>query len=192
MNTLKKPFKYFLVLVYAYSFLYTSVFTSLDQGEDPKVSDVIIVAEGSIERSYTAADLLFEGFSSQYKIIESPMTEESLQVYQDLGVRSDELIWEDQATSTWTNATQTIDILEEKEFDSAIVVTTDYHVKRTKLAFERASSGKDFDFTYVSSYQIVEGKPIKYMDHEYGETMGRSETIKYFAYLLGLYHWIDL
>lgn len=192
MNTLNKPFKYFLALIYVYSLLYTSVFTSLDQGEDPRVSDVIIVAEGSIERSYTAADLLFEGYSSQYKVLESPMTEESLQVYQDLGVHSDELIWEEAASSTWTNATHTIDIMEERDFDSAIVVTTDYHVKRTRLAFERASSGKDLDFTYVSSYQIIEGRPIKYLDHEYGEVMGRSETIKYFAYLLGLYHWIDL
>ena len=69
-----KAFVLFLVFIYVYALFYTTVFTSLDQGEEAEVSDVIIVAEGSIERSYTAIDLLFEDYSTEYKIIESPMT----------------------------------------------------------------------------------------------------------------------
>lgn len=42
------------------------------------------------------------------------------------------------------------------------------------------------------NFPIVDGEPIRYLDHEYGEVMGRSETVKYLAYLFGLYHWIDL
>lgn len=192
MKTLSRPFKWFLALVYVYSLSYAVVFSSLDQGEEAQVSDVIIVAEGAVERPATAAELLFAGYSTENKIIESPITEKSLEVYRDLGVRRDELIFEKEASSTWTNATQTIAIMEERGFDSAIVVTTDYHVRRTKLSFERASSNKEMDFTYVSSYQIVEEEPIKYWDHDYGRMLGRQETTKYFAYLVGLYHWIDL
>lgn len=187
-----KAFVLFLVFIYVYALFYTTVFTSLDQGEEAEVSDVIIVAEGSIERSYTAIDLLFEDYSTEYKIIESPMTSVSLQAYQEAGVHRDELVFEREATSTWTNATHTIEIMEEAGWDSALVVTTDYHMRRVKLAFERAARGRDLDFTYVSSYQIVDGEPIRYLEHEYGEVMGRSETVKYQAYLFGLYHWIDL
>lgn len=192
MTTPSKLFIGFLVFIYAFALFYTATFTSLDQGEDPQAAEVIIVAEGSIERTYTAIDLLFEGYSSEYKIIESPITPVSLEAYQQAGVHRDELVFEKEASSTWTNATHTIEIMEEAGWDSALVVTTDYHMKRTKLAFERAARGTDLDFTYVSAYQIVDGEPIRYLDHEYGQVMGRSETVKYLAYLFGLYHWIDL
>jgi len=59
------------------------------------------------------------------------------------------LILEEEATSTWTNATNMIEIMEENNWDSAIVVTTDYHTRRIHLSFERASREKDMDFTYV-------------------------------------------
>lgn len=82
--------------------------------------------------------------------------------------------------------------MEVNNWDSAIVVTTDYHTRRTQLAFERASRETDMDFTYVSSYQRVNGQPISYLDYSAGRWSGLSETFKYFGYVLGLYHIIDM
>jgi len=56
------------------------------------------------------------------------------------------LILEEDVISTWTNATNTIEIMVENNWNSAIVVTTDYHTRRTCLSFERASRGKKYGF----------------------------------------------
>lgn len=164
---------------------------SLDQGEAAEPSDVIIVAGGSPNRTYKAADLFLEGYADQ--IMESPITENILQTYHYLGVPKENLVLAEQAaTSTWTNATYTIEIMEEEGWDSAIIVTTDYHIKRTRLSFERAARGKDLNFTYVSSYPERDGEPLGYRDYQAGRHSGRREIFKYFGYLLGFYHLIDL
>jgi len=171
--------------------LFLNVFLGLDQGEAPEQLDVIIVAEGSSDRSYRGAELLSEGYSSSKQLIVSPATAINLSYYFNAGAERDQLILEE-ATSTWTNATNTIEIMEENNWESAIVVTTDYHTRRTQLAFERTSRGKDMVFTYVSSYHEVNGEPISYLDHSAGRRSGLFETFKYFGYVLGLYHIIDM
>lgn len=171
--------------------LFLSIFVSLDQGQTPQPADVIIVAGGSPNRSYKAADLFLEGYSNQ--IMESPITESILETYLYLGVPKENLVLaEQEATSTWTNATHTIEIMEEEGWDSALIVTTDYHIKRTRLSFERAARGKNLDFTYVSSYPEREGKLLSYKDYQAGRRSGRREVFKYLGYLAGLYHFIDL
>lgn len=173
--------------------LFFSIFISLDQGEEPQTSDVIIVAGGSPNRTYKAADLLFEGWSTQDTVMESPITERIFQTYRYLGVPEESIsLLEQEATSTWTNAVYSVDIMEEEGWTSAIVVTTDYHIKRTHLSYERAARGKDLDFTYVSSYPERDGESLEYMDYGAGRHSGRREVFKYWGYMIGLYHWIDL
>lgn len=171
--------------------LFLSIFVGLDQGQTPQPADVIIVAGGSPNRSYKAADLFLEGYADQ--IMESPITESILETYLYLGVPRENLVLDEQeATSTWTNATYTIEIMEEEGWDSALIVTTDYHIKRTRLSYERAARGKDLDFTYVSSYPERDGDSLEYMDYGAGRHSGRREVFKYWGYMIGLYHWIDL
>lgn len=113
--------------------------------------------------------------------------------YLDAVAESEQLILEENSTSTWANATHSIDIMEEYNWDSALVVTTDYHTRTTRLSFERAALGKDLDFTYVSTYyEEDDGEPMRYLEHEPGWKTGIRETAKYFGYLFGLYHFIDL
>lgn len=169
-----------------------NVFTSLDHGAKTESSDVIIVAEGSVpERAYRGVELLLKGYSASDKLIVSPATKTNLPFYLSAGADRKQLILEEEATSTWTNATNTIDIMEENGWDSAIVVTTDYHTRRTRLSFERASKGKDMEFTYVSAYQEVNGQPTRYLEHEAGRKSGLREAVKYFGYLFGLYYVFD-
>ena len=83
--------------------------------------------------------------------------------------------------------------MEENNWNSALVVTTDYHTRKTHLSFERAALGEDMDFTYVSTYyEEDDGEPMTYLGHKPGWVTGIRETAKYFGYLFGLYHVIDL
>lgn len=189
MRVLKGAFVFLLFFLV----LFFSIFISLDQGEEPQVSDVIIVAGGSPNRTYKAADLLLEGWSSQDTVMESPITERIFQTYLYLGVPEESIsLLEQEATSTWTNAVYSVEIMEEEGWHSAIVVTTDYHIKRTRLSYERAARGKDLDFTYVSSYPERDGESLEYMDYQAGWHSGRREVFKYWGYMIGFYHWIDL
>lgn len=123
----------------------------------------------------------------------SSATEHIVPYYLNDGAESDQLMLEEYSTSTWTNATHSVDIMEENNWDSALVVTTDYHTRRTRLSFERATLGKDMDFAYVSTYYKEDDEePMTYLEHKPGWMTGIRETAKCFGYLFGLYHVIDL
>jgi len=172
------------------------LYYNLDVGEQPQEADVIVVPEGSRDRSYKASQLLNEGYSRSDQIIASPATDpqgfDARPAYYSRDVSDEQLINEDQATSTWTNATNSIDIMQDNNWDSAIVVTSDYHTRRTRLAFERASEGLGIDFTYVSSYRNNNGEKVTYHDNSNGQYQARQEVIKYIGYFLGMYKWFDV
>lgn len=181
-----------LAFILLCSTLLFNIFIGLDQGEAPEQSDVIIVAEGSSDRAYRGVELLLEGYSDSDKVIVSPASPSNLPHYFAAGAERDQLLLEEEATSTWTNATHTIEMMEENNWDSALVVTSDFHTRRTRLSFERAAAEKDMDFTYVSSYKKVNGQPASYLDSEAGRRSGVRETLKMLGYIFGLYHVIDL
>ncbi|MFB9989356.1 ElyC/SanA/YdcF family protein [Bacillus benzoevorans] len=53
------------------------------------------------------------------------------------------------ATSTYKNALYSKGIILEHGIKSALVVTSNYHMRRTRLAFERVFHDTDVSFTYV-------------------------------------------
>ncbi|AEA01787.1 YdcF family protein [Aerococcus sp. CDC-944-U94] len=169
------------------------IYKHLDQGQAPQVSDLIIVAEGpAVERAEKAVQLLKAAYSRAEKNIVSPrytdVGEDLFAGYQQLGAERENLIEENQATSTWTNATTSLDLMDDLGYHSAIVVTSDYHMRRTRLAFQRANRDYGFQLTYVSAY--YQGQP--YPKHPYTQKMALQELYKYIGYCLHLYHWIDL
>src|SRR5699024_10089243 len=121
-------------------------------------------------------------------------TYDNAEWYLDAGATNEQLIFEYDSTSTWTNAVNTLAIMVEKGYDSALIVTTDYHIRRSKLSFERVNKQENYqlDLTYVAS-TIKSDSEIK-IDQSLMEKTRNSlnETIKYFGYLLKLYHCIDI
>lgn len=141
------------------------LFFNLDVGEEAKISDVIIIAEGvSEERSVKAAELLDDGYSKSDMLIVSPLYTPDFMfdmsyAYRDAGVDvPNQVIPENTATSTWTNAVNTLEIMEENNWDSAIVIPSDYHMRRTKLSFERVNQAYNYDLTFVSAQPIMMGR----------------------------------
>jgi len=100
--------------------------------EEPIESDIIVVPEGASERAGEAVDLLEAGYSRSGKVIVSPLTQSNFDFYVGAGAPNDALINEGNATSTYTNARNTLKMMQEMGYDSAIITSSDYHMLRTK------------------------------------------------------------
>lgn len=196
-------FRYFVKGIFVVIILFIIhgiwLYFHLDVGEEAVVSDVIIVAEGtSEERSEKAAQLLHDGYSKSDKLIVSPLYTPDYMfdmsyAYRDEGVDvPNQVIAENDATSTWTNAINTLKIMEDNSWDSAIVVTSDYHTRRTQLSFERVNEQYNYDLTFVSAYIMEDGNKIHYNDHPVNQQYAILEVPKYYGYLLGMYNWLDV
>lgn len=194
MQMLKRLLKYIFVMLLLAGEWSAYVYYHLDIGQAPQEADVIIIAGGQTYRETKAKELLDAGYSRSQKIIISPISESAQMIrppYHGVLVNAGDIISEREATSTWTNATKSIEVMERYGFKSAIVVTSDFHTRRTRMAFERAGRGKDLTFTYVSAYPKVDGQEVGYLDYGPNATWVRSEMVKYWGYLLGLYYVYD-
>src|SRR5699024_11752935 len=119
--------------------------------DEPVPADVIIMlAGGDAGRMEKAADLYHEGYADY--VIVSPIMEtyepQSRRFALELGISEDSLIEEYNAASTYTNATITLDMMEDYNFVSAIIVTSDYYLKRSRMIFESMNYGI-YNMTYV-------------------------------------------
>lgn len=157
--------------------------------EEPKVSDIIVVPEGASERAGEAVDLLEAGYSRSGKIIVSPLNQSNLDFYVGAGAPSDALINEANATSTYTNARNTLKMMQEMGYDSAIITSSDYHMLRTKMIYERQNRHYGFDLTYVATYHDVGGEEVTWW--QANREAGFKEIKKFWGYMFFLYHWVD-
>ncbi|EDP68066.1 hypothetical protein CAT7_00865 [Carnobacterium sp. AT7] len=181
----------FMCLVIGVS--YPIIINNLIIDEGPVQSDVIIVPEGQeYVRAYRAAELLHEGFSTSGQIIVSPIDKATVQGYKEFWVSQEQIIPETKATSTYENAVITLRMMEEHGFDSAIIVSSDYHMRRTKLIYERINSDYDFELTYVAAYQLVDGEFVPCEAGEDLQYVANRGFWNYWGYLLGLYHFFNL
>lgn len=170
---------------------YPLIINNLIVDEDPIPSDVIIVPEGdSVVRSLRAFELLRDGFSESGKIMVSPLNEYNVYDYLKFGLAREQIIPETEATSTYENAVFTLSIMEDNGFDSAIIVSSDFHMLRTKLIYERLNKEYDFELTYVAAFQMIDGEPTPWYD--LNVDIGNQEFWKIWGYLLGMYHFFDL
>lgn len=171
------------------------MYFNLDVGTKPQEADVIIVPEGQILRGMKAVKLLNQDYARSHKIIVSPLNRASgtlKQTYHDIGAGADSIVAEPSATSTWTNATHTIKMMQEAGWESALVVTSDFHTRRTKLAFERAARGTGLEFTFVSAYAEHDGQEVKYYQDDENIKLSIQEIFKLMGYYLYMYQWIDI
>ena len=160
--------------------------------EEPVVSDIIIVPEGSNERASEAVTLLNKGYSSSGKIIVSPLTQSNSAYYVAAGAPAGSLLNDANATSTYTNARNTLQMMTDLGYDSAIITSSDYHMLRTKMIYERQNRHYGFDLTYVASYREIDGKNVQWNEGpSYLKAGGFREIKKFWGYVSFLYHWVD-
>lgn len=158
--------------------------------DTPKPADVIIMLGGDGGRLEKTAELYHSGFadyviiSPEIESIRSQSTEYAI----ELGIPQSAIIEEQKATSTYTNATETLKLMDKHDFDSALVVTSDYHLKRSKMIYDRVNDGQ-YELTYISSFS-PNGE--KWNERPGAKRIWFTEFYKLWAYRFGLYNLIDV
>jgi len=118
----------------------------------PEKVDVLIALGGGSERERYAAELYRLGFAPG--IIMSGCGKAARHMAKEairLGVKEQDIIIEEKSRSTYENALYSRDILSAQNFKSAIVVTSPYHMRRTKLVFERVFKNTGVKLLYCST-----------------------------------------
>jgi len=130
----------FLLLVsngfWQYNSLLESMWDFLVVDEQPELADVIIVLGGGKERIGEGVRFYRQGYAP--KIILSGdashwMENQAL----SSGVPATDIIPERKSRTTFENAIYSVQIMEDQDFRSAIVVTSAYHTRRSRIIFSR-------------------------------------------------------
>lgn len=147
-----------LVLFVCLLLLITGFFSAgrfLALSDPPKQSDVIIVLSGGQGRVEKAAELYKAGYAP-YVILSNAKEATSksgdmVQTALALGIPQDVIYTENAADSTYQNAEYTLPIMKEYSFKSAIVVSSDFHMRRVKFLFGRVYKKSEIELTYEGS-----------------------------------------
>lgn len=119
--------------------------------EKPVTSDVIIMLSGGeIERLEKSVELYKMGYAP-FIIISNGKEDNLYQAAQDMGIPSNSLLLEKDANSTKENALFTKSLMKKHQFKSAIVVSSNYHMRRVKNNFTQVFADTDIRrLTYCS------------------------------------------
>ena len=180
-----------IIIVAILTFLFLNAGNFLVTYDKPKNADVIVVLSGDKgTRAQYAVTLYKQGYANKIilsgGIVYNKTTMAQLMAEQavELGVPSKNIILEDKADSTFDNAIFTRDILLKNDFRSAIIVTSDYHTRRSKMIFNNVFKGSNIKLTYCASVG-------EYFDKEKWWVSNKSamivinEYIKFIGYALG-------
>lgn len=152
-------------------------------------SDVIVVLGGGDQgRVEKAAELYQAGYADT--VILTPVgvrynAEELKTIGRHYGIDEEDIMIEEDSSSTHTNAEESIKLMEEEGFDSALVVTNDYHIKRTRLAFDRLNDGS-MTFNYINAMNLSNER---WYERENSGTIWLDEFVKTWGYRFGMYNW---
>lgn len=122
----------------------------------PKQADVIIVLSGGQGRIEKGMELYKAGYAPY--ILLSNATESTsragdmVQTALHLGIPGHVILVENAAESTYQNAEFTLPIMKKHRFQSAIVVSSEFHMRRVKLLFDRVYHKSKLELTYVGSF----------------------------------------
>jgi uncharacterized SAM-binding protein YcdF (DUF218 family) len=161
----------------------TKLYNALIISEQPRASDAIIVLSGSSERDIYAADLYNLGFSRIIIMSGCGQTAEVMAARAiKKGVKSEDIIKEQKAVSTYENAVLTREVMLQNGFQSAIVVSSPFHMRRSRLVFERVYKNTGISLTYCAV------PPTLSSDTQQAPAVFRRSVIVEYAKLI--YYWV--
>lgn len=112
-------------------------------------SDLIILNSGDAQRMKKVAELYHAGYADKVLLTNALSPDSTIEYAKSYGISRDDILTENAATSTFESAVYTKEILLDHEYESAIVVTSDFHMRRTRLAYERVYRDTNVDLIYV-------------------------------------------
>ena len=180
-----------IIIVAILTFLFLNAGNFLVTYDKPKNDDVIVVLSGDKgTRTQYAVTLYKQGYANKIilsgGIVYNKTTMAQLMAEQavELGVPSENIILEDKADSTFDNAIFTRDILLKNDFRSAIIVTSDYHTRRSKMIFNNVFKGSNIKLTYCASAGEYFNKDKWWVSNK-SAMIVINEYIKFIGYALG-------
>ncbi len=137
----------------------------LDQA--PIRSDVIIVLGGGpVHRVQTAAQLCQRGYAPKLLFTGgSPCGDQESQAQtmarqaEPMGIARAAMLLEDRSLSTLENAQRTLPVLLEHNMTTALIVSSDYHMRRVAMLFNRVYRGHGIHLTYVAASDPAFSRP---------------------------------
>ena len=118
--------------------------------EKPVKSDVIIVLSGDNDRLEKGIELYKKGYAA-HLILSNGQENNFYHQAKESGIPEDSIILENHATSTTENAKFTKRLMMNYHFQSAIVVSSNYHMKRAEKNFNKEFKDTQIQLTYCSS-----------------------------------------
>ena len=151
--------------------------------DEPKKVDVIVVLSGEAGRLEQGLKLYELGYAENIILSNSSAFNISKNLL--LNIPKNHLFLEDKAMSTYDNAVFTKEIMDRQLFDTAIVVSTDYHMRRVKWNFERVFKKYDHKLIYIGSQTGY--KPTIWWSQSHSVKMTIAEYIKMFGNVFGIH-----
>ncbi|MHA6533604.1 YdcF family protein [Paenibacillus sp. BAC0078] len=123
--------------------------------QSPQQADVIIVLSGGAGRVEKGVELYKEGYAPYILLSNAKestsATGDMLQTALALGIPKDAILTENAALSTYQNAELTLPIMKQHGFTSAIVVSSEFHMRRVKLLFDHVYKKSGIELTYIGA-----------------------------------------
>lgn len=128
-------------------------FLSLSQ--KPQQADVIIVLSGGGGRVEKGAELYVQKYAPYLLLSNASETGNYPRDMQEtalsLNIPQNAILTETQALSTIQNAELTLTIMKQQGFTSAIVVSSDFHMRRVKVLFDKEYKNSGIKLTYIGA-----------------------------------------
>lgn len=175
-------------------FIFISIFlvivvidsANLNRSTSLETSDLLVLLGGGDGGRVQLAVELYEADYADKVFITSVASSEL--DYNDLnieyfGIPTSAIIYKGDAKSTYEDAESTFELMKDENFTSAIIVTSDYHMKRARTIFERLNQE---DYTLYFSGAPDESGAWWYETEDWYK-LWWSEFVKYWGYELRMY-----
>ncbi len=159
----------------------------------PSSTDAIIVLGGEVlgERTRKGAELYHKGIAPNMIISDGTdlswrlkTGEEMMALAKHLGIPDESIHWENRSRSTYENALYSKEVMEEKGWRSAVVVTTEWHSRRASFIFEKVFQGTEIELHYDTAMDPIHGS----LDRWWEDSEKQQTVLTEWARLL--YYWV--
>jgi uncharacterized SAM-binding protein YcdF (DUF218 family) len=154
--------------------------------ESPQKTDAIILLSGDEGRLGKSVSLMNAGYAKRLILTRTNghgSGEISLNSVFEAGVPRSSIIPEYNATSTYTNALYSKDAMLRNGFNSAMVVSSEYHMRRVKYIFNKVYRGTGIKLIYVAS-QSPHFDPALWWSKDIYIRYTLSEYVKLIGYII--------
>jgi len=159
--------------------------------EQPQKADVIIILAGDLgARTERGVALWHEGYAP-YIIVSGGNVYHNTNIGElmaehavELGVPRQFIIVEPRAHTTFQNAVYSKEVMQQHDFNSAIIVSSDYHMKRVRFIFRKVFTSDITQLTFCSVGD-VEFSPDYWWTNNQSIMIVVNEYLRLIGYVLG-------